>query len=338
MNTHLSLCLSLVACAVLSAALNAADWVNITTDLDGDYGWARGSNSTIAVAPGSDAVWTWIGKMGPYSTSGGKTWEALLDPAADLPSEGIVNRFVFDPADPKTCWISLMYGKGLFKTTDGGHHFTAIGGFSHLDGLTIDFSDPARKTMVIAQHEQSRSLVRSKDGGKSWRGIGMNLPENTKFTTWPLLLSADILLTNTSGWGGGSISGIWRSTNCGDDWTKVSDLAPVNFPLVTAQSTVLYPVSGGLARSTDHGVTWTQVQGPSGPAIQLPDARIAAMAGRQLMVSADDGQSWKTLGPPCPGDPSGIGPNVAYQPGHKAFIVCVSSDANSDKAMWRLSE
>ena len=127
------------------------------------------------------------------------------------------------------------------KTTDGGKTFTQLGTLNHLDGVTVDFTDPERKTIVFAQHEKSRSLMISKDGGATWSDIGKNLPENTRFTTWPLLLNSKVIITNTSGWGGGKITGIFRSEDAGETWTKVSELSPGGFPLLTSKGDIFYP-------------------------------------------------------------------------------------------------
>jgi len=332
------LCLGTLSLAVFTLPARAEMvWKNVTNDLGGDYGWARGSCSTIVVAPGTDIVYTEIGKIGVYaSKNGGENWYDTAKDTVNVP-DGIVNSFVFDPRDPNRFWFSCMYGKGLFKSTDAGKHIQQIGSFQHLDGLTIDFTDPDRKTMVFAKHEQSRSLVRSKDGGESWHGIGMNLPDGTRFTTWPLLINSDILLTNTSGWGGGTITGIWRSENCGDDWTKVSDSGPICFPLLTSKGTVFYPTYGGVLRSTDTGKTWTMIRCPvSNTPIELPDGRIAATGSQQIYISTDNGDTWTPFGPKVPVPLSGIGPNLAYAAARKAFFVCHGSDTTIDNAIWRL--
>lgn len=319
--------------------LSAAEWQDATGDLGGDYGWGEVSVSTIAAAPGTDRIYTWIRKVGLYvSTDGGKRWRETLKDATEAPSDGIPNLILFDPRDPQRLWIALMYGKGLLTSGDGGATMSQIGAFDHLDGVTIDFADPERKGMVFAKHEQSRSLVRSRDGGKSWRGIGMNLPEDTRFTSWPLLLGDGVLLTNTSGWGGGKIAGIWRSEDWGEEWSKVSEASPTGFALRTVAGSVLWPIHGGrLARSADGGRTWTPIDGsPATTPMQLPDGRLAGLRGRQLALSADDGLTWKDHGAPLVGNPSAIGPNLCYAPGRKEFFAAAPL-GKQERAVWRLA-
>lgn len=331
-----SICLLIFSCTTWVVA---SEWQDATGDLGGDYGWGDVSVSTIAAAPGTDLIYTWIRKVGLYvSKDGGKHWKETLKKADEAPSDGIPNIILFDPKDPRRLWIALMYGKGLFSSSDGGATMTQLGSFDHLDGVTVDFTDPERKELVFAKHEQSRSLVRSHDGGKSWRGIGMNLPENTRFTSWPLLLGDGVLLTNTSGWGGGSIAGIWRSDDWGEEWTKVSEASPIAFAMRTTAGTALWPLhDGGLGRSADGGKTWTAIAGgPTNTPIQLPDGSLAGLCGRQLVLSADDGVTWKPTGPALPGDPSTIGPNLCYAAGLKSYFAAAPLGKQA-RAVWQLA-
>ncbi|MEI8243050.1 MAG: sialidase family protein [bacterium] len=327
----------LLAAILFLAGTARAQWRNVTSDLGGDFGWGRGSCASIATAPGSDTVYVNIGKIGLYrSDDGGETWnDAAARDNVAFP-DGIVNLFLFDPRDPKTFWISCMYGAGLFKSVDGGRHLERISTFEHLDGVSVDFSDPARQTLLIGRHEQARSLVRSRDGGKSWRGIGKNLPEGTSFSSAPLVVDRDIFLTNTSGWDKG-IHGLWRSTDGGEEWQKVADVSPSDFPLLTSGGTAFYMAGGKLLRSTDKGATWQTLQTPvTRIPIELPDGRLAALGSRQIHLSADTGTTWRAFGPPCPVTPGFCGSCLAFGAKHRWFFVCNASDTTSTNAVWRL--
>jgi photosystem II stability/assembly factor-like uncharacterized protein len=161
---------------------------------------------------------------------------------------------------------------------------------THDDTISIDFTDPNRQTMLVGGHEQAQAVWKSTDGGQTWTNIGLNLPSGTGFSTAPLIINAQTYLVNTNtSWGGGT-PGIYRTTNGGTSWTKVSSKDPWEQPLVTANGTIYWAITDGtLAKSTDNGQTWTSVASglqngnPVRP-IELPDGRIVAVGNPKLVL------------------------------------------------------
>jgi photosystem II stability/assembly factor-like uncharacterized protein len=116
------------------------------------------------------------------STDGGKTWQKSLFVNADT---GAVD-LVMDSKHPNTLYAAMWQayrnawslssggpGSGLFKTTDGGAHWTNL---SHMKGfpqgilgkigVTVSASDP-RVVYAIVQAKEG-GVFRSADGGASW--------------------------------------------------------------------------------------------------------------------------------------------------------------------------
>jgi hypothetical protein len=122
-------------------------------------------------------------------------------------------------------------------------------------------------------------------------------------------------------WGGGS-PGVYRTTNGGTTWTRVSTQGPFGAPLVTSNGTIYWPYGNSLLKSTDSGSTWVQVG--SGlqtiRPIELVDGRLVALGSNTLVISADGGSTWSSIGSNLPYNPSGSSP-FTYSATRKAFFI-----------------
>ena len=316
------------------AAPDPAGWSNVTGNLGGAT-WGYAGVTLMAAVPKSPAVIAGVSERGLWSTNdAGATWKKLG--AADRePITHRPHRILFDPRDPAVFWVSGCYGAGIFKTTDGGKSFIRLGKLEHVDGVAVDLSDPQRKTMLAGLHEQVRSLQLSRDGGRTWQNIGDRLPQNSNFTSDPIILDGKTFLINTAGWKQGATWGIYRSADGGETWQQVSKAGPNGTPLVASDGAIYWQAlwSAGLTRSTDHGKTWTAPGGPvkSDP-IELPDHRLAGLAGDQILLSSDGGATWTKFGPPAPFKPNGI----IFSARGKSFFAWRMTDKKDPQAVARL--
>ena len=146
----------------------------------------------ILVHP-SDANLVYLAALGhPYgpnaergvfrSRDGGKTWQKVLGPNADT---GAID-LAFQPGDPNVIYAALWQtrrppwsvyppsngpGSGLYKSTDGGEHWTQIQahGFpEHVGriGLAISAASPQRVYALV--DGDAGGLYRSDDAGATW--------------------------------------------------------------------------------------------------------------------------------------------------------------------------
>jgi photosystem II stability/assembly factor-like uncharacterized protein len=142
-------------------------------------------------------VWAPNAERGVFrSKDGGKTWEKIL---FRNDSTGVVD-LVMDPHDPnvlyaglwqagRTPWLLSSGGKGsgLFKTTDGGDHWTEItrnpglpeGIWGNI-GLTVSGANSNRVWANI--EADSGGVFRSDDAGKTW--IRTNADRNLRQRGW----------------------------------------------------------------------------------------------------------------------------------------------------------
>jgi photosystem II stability/assembly factor-like uncharacterized protein len=308
-------------------------WKNVTAGVGGET-WGYAGVTLLAAVPDRDEIIAGVSESGLWSsTDGGGTWKKLgaqdREPIKNRP-----HQIIFDPKNSKTFWISGCYGAGIFRTTDGGASFRRLGKLDHVDGIAVDFSDPARRTLLTGLHEQARSLQMSRDGGETWEKIGDRLPEDSNFSSDPLILDSKTFVVNAAGWMKGKAWGVYRTSDAGKTWAKVSELGPGGRALATSGGSIFWQTmwGGGLAKSTDKGATWSKIAGPAKTnAIEIPGGRIVAIADQQLFVSKNDGASWEKLGDPLPIKAGG----VVYSPKRHAFYVWRSSDKKAADAVFR---
>src|ERR1051325_2476124 len=283
MSTHARFVHVLTAAAALfSIAFPVpAQWINVTANL-ADMPSECGNLCLLSVVPDQDRIIAGIAKRGLWQTTdGGASWSPLGQGAG---SDAIVNRpsrILYDPANAELFWESGIYNSsGVYHTTNGGRTFQHLGNARHNDYVSVDFSDPQRRTLLAGGHEQARTIWKSVDAGQSWTNIGTTLPEGTKFSSNPLLLDAASYLVNASGWGKGT-GGVFRTTDAGASWVQASTLEANGAPLSASDGSIywLLMYDRGLIRSTNQGQSWTQVCGAGvikgSKIIELPDSRLA---------------------------------------------------------------
>ena len=300
-----------------------ATWVNVTANLAGMPSEC-GNTSYLASHPATDMLITTVAKHGLWaSTDGGSSWKQLW-PAAG--AQQITNRgssMVFDPEHPMTFWESGIYnGPGVYRTTDDGATFVALGDAHHIDSVSVDLSDPQRLTLLAGGHEQQSTLYRSSDGGATWTNVGVNLPTGTNFCTNALVIDKNVHLVGCSGYAGGT-DGVFRTADGGKTWTATTTASAATSPLWASDGTIYWSLiyDRGLIKSTDQGRTWTQtVQAgvlKTGRPLELPDGRIVAAGPKTLMISTDNGGSFSPLGEAMPFAPN----TIAYSPYRNAFFI-----------------
>lgn len=325
---------------------NPGTWTNVSANLPtipSECGtiysmWAQPNSSKVHAGISRSAIWQTTTGVGNWSKLG--TGTIVLD---HRPTQ-----IIYDPVNPNTFWVSGIWpgnGAAVYKTTDGGATFqqlgnlAAVGGGRGSDGMSVDFSDPNRQLILAGAHEETNSVFKSTNGGQTWTNIGANIPVETRFTTAPLIVNSQTYLTNSTSWGGDPAgAGIWRTTNGGSTWTRVSTLAPAFPPAVGPDGTIYWSHGDQLARSTDGGATWTEVgsglRNETSP-IVLPDGRVVAIgeAGR-LRISSDRGQTFTDFGATMPIRPW----HVAYSSGQDAFYISewTCDDRVLSNGVWRL--
>ena len=263
----------------------------------------------VAVAP-SDPRIVWVGTGeandrnseswgdGVYrSTNGGDTWTHV-----GLEKSNMIARIVVHPTDPNTAWVAAMgdmwtFGgeRGLYKTTDAGKTWTkqlsAPAPYDDRTGCGDVAVDPSNPNIVYAAlYARQR-------------------------TPWSFINGPD--LTD-----GKEIGGIFRSTDGGATWTKLTKGLPgrtgrIGLSIYAKNPKVVYAVvgsdeggtadirdvtskRGGVFRTDDGGDTWTRQSGLDPRPFYFSQIRVdpendkrVYVLGFTLHVSDDAGKTWR---------------------------------------------
>jgi ferric-dicitrate binding protein FerR (iron transport regulator) len=318
-------------------------WKNVTNDVGGAV-WGRGGVTLLAAVPDRDEILAGVSNEWMWSSSdGGATWKRLGS-AGGEPIRNMPHQLLFDPVNPRTFWITGIYGPGLFKTTDGGASFRRLGSLNHLDGLAVDFSDPARRTLLVTKHLDAGGLQLSPDGGESWQSIGDRLPTATSSSSAAFILDSKTFLVDAFG-AFNSTEGIYRTTDAGTTWTRVSTILPAGPPLLASDGALYWQAKAGFAdgilKSVDRGLTWSLMKGPvKTTPVETSDGTLVGVFEQQMFSSSNGGAGWQKLGEPIPIKPvrtfTGMTYEAAvYSPPRRALYVWRNTETRSAEAIFR---
>jgi photosystem II stability/assembly factor-like uncharacterized protein len=296
-------------------------WTPATANL-ASAGAECGSVSLVSARTDRDTVLAGVTDHGLWSMDeGADSWRALGQGPGSAAITNRVSNVVYDPTRPNTFWESGIYnGGGVYRTDDGGASFQQLGSISHVDAVSVDLSDPARKTLVAGLHEQT-AVMRSTDGGQSWTKISGTLPAGVGFTSSPYVIDAQTYLIGTNH---ENNAGVFHTTDGGVTWTQVSKGAVLGQPLRTSDGHLFWVVDGGgVIASADGGLTWTtaaragSIDAGAPFLVEVAARGLAAIGRTTVTVSTDGGSTWHNVGPTMPYRPAGL----AYSPSRKIFYI-----------------
>ncbi len=122
------------------------------------------------------------------TTNGGDTWTAL---ATDLFANVKFGGIAISPNDPNTVYVAVFRGSGstsggVYKTTDGGAHWSLAGGMAgDVSHVAVNPSHPniVYAGFVDPGNPSQQGVWKSTDGGGSWRQQNGNFPLGTFSST-----------------------------------------------------------------------------------------------------------------------------------------------------------
>ncbi len=235
------------------------------------------------------------------STNGGITWTPIFDRYGSQ-SIGDVEFF---QGDQNIIWVgtgeatnrnSVGWGDGVYKSTDGGKTFTNMGlGDTHqISEILTHPTDPNVVYVAGLGHlwgySGIRGLFKTTDGGNTWTKLTNGLPDDGKTGATVITMhpdSPDVLFVGMyqrlrspyNMHSGGPSGGIFKSTDAGQSWRKLTEGLPTG---ETGQIDI------SIYRK-DPAIVWAYVEASD----ELPDD--LGVPGPGVYKSVDGGESWTYL-------------------------------------------
>ncbi len=281
---------------------------------------------TIYVGAAGGGVWK--------SENGGTTFKPIFDKYTQS-----IGAVTVDRSNPDVVWVgtgeawtrnSVSVGTGLFKTTDGGENWEHMGleDSERMSKILIDPRDSDTVYVCVTGHlwdaNQERGVYKTTDGGKSWERIlfvdsdtgcgdlamdpqepGNLYASMWQFRRWPYFFKS-----------GGSGSGLYKTTDGGKNWRKITkglpqgELGRIALAVAPSRPSVVYAAveseKTAMYRSDDLGETWRWVGSTSNVEarpfyfslllVDPTDYNRVYKPASFTSVSTDSGQTWANLG------------------------------------------
>ncbi|MFA5832700.1 MAG: T9SS type A sorting domain-containing protein [Bacteroidota bacterium] len=286
---------------------NGVVWTKITTPFI--------SGSSLAVNKSGNIF---LGQDQMYrSTDGGTTWKGLpvSFPNVTLMTESPRHELFFTAG-------GSAYQK-LYRSSDFGQTWNPMN--TGVVGIPIVgfYAD----TLLVADNYYAAKIYRSIDNGKSFKPIS-GITVLSGYVNALLGTSYQSIIAGTS-------TGIFRSTNHGKDWLKVSN-SPLSYLYQLSNGTMFgfrTFFGAGVFRSIDSGSTWVELKNGIGSTsiyslAFAPNGNLFIGANGGAFRSTDDGDNWVRIDTQKVSKPYGI--YIAVNTDGKLFFGGANSGINSN--------
>ena len=302
------------------------------------------------------------------TTDAGATWHSVWNKEGS----GSIGSIAVSLSDPNTIYAGsgeglqrpdLSTGDGVYKSTDAGKTWTHLEGLRNgqqIGQVAIDPRDANRVFVAVEGHpfgpNEERGLYRTDDGGKTFKRVlfvsnKTGASEVQIDPTNPQVVFAGMWQRQEAPWENGSFGGgeggLYRSTDGGDTWKKLTGnglpdeilqlqmtISPSNPKRIYAE---IAPVKGAvwLYRSDDGGDHWvhapeddTRPEERIGggdcpvPLVDPKDPDTVYVASIVSWKSTDAGKTWKAFR----GSPGGDDYQNVWVNPNNTKIVALASD------------
>jgi len=270
------------------------------------------------------------------TTSAGLTWKPVFD-SEHIASIGAI---AVAPSEPNVVYVGsgepdmrsdISYGNGMYKSMDAGATWKHIGleDTRQIGSILVDPRNPNLVYVAAMGHSYGpnaeRGVFRSTDGGATWKKI-LFKDENTGAIDLAFdaqntkTIYAALWQTRRPPWNvyppsNGPRSGLYKSTDGGDNWTQLTSGLPteglgrIGVAVAPSDSKRVYAIvdakNGGLYRSDDAGQTWKLADNEAriwgrgwyfgGVTVDTKNSDIVYVMNTSTYRSTDGGQSFTAI-------------------------------------------
>jgi len=270
----------------------------------------------------------------------GATWENISDGFIDV---GTIGAVAVAESDPNVIYVgtgespirgvTTSQGKGVYRSTDAGKTWSHVGldEAGQISRIEVHPTNPDVAFVAVQGQiwtpNPERGVFRTTDGGKTWQHV-LKVADTTGASdlsmdpTNPRIIYAAMWNHGRKPWyihSGGTDGGIYKTTDGGDTWTKLTGGLPetvgkIGVDVSASRPERIYaiieaePDKGGLWRSDDSGKSWKLINGhrvlhtrawyyihiTADPV----DPDTVWVLNVPLMKSIDAGKSWEKIDTP----------------------------------------
>ena len=252
-----------------------------------------GRSTTVTGVPGSPHSF-FMGSAGGvwFTDDAGTTWRNVSDSAFETGSIGAI---AVAPSDPNVVYVgtgqgalraNVSIGFGVYKSTDGGRSWRTSGlrNAGQIAKIRVHPTNPDLLYAAVIGNpfgpSEDRGVFRSRDGGATWQKVlfvsaKTGIADLAIDPSNPRVLYAAAWTGQRLPWtivSGSAESGLYKSTDGGDSWAKLSGglptgvvgkigiaISPANPDRVWAMVEA-EPSVAGLYRSDDAGHSWQHLE------------------------------------------------------------------------------
>ena len=256
--------------------------------------FSSGRIADVAIDPHNRSVWY-------VATASGGLWKTVnhgltFGPIFDEGGAYSLGCVTVDPKDSAVVWLgtgenqaqrAIGWGDGIYKSTDAGQTWKRMG-LPHSEHLAKILIDPRDSNTVLVASQGplfgpggDRGLYKTTDGGQTWKPI-LQIGENTGVTdvaadprNFDVLYAAAYQRRRHTSIivAGGPESAIYKSTDGGKTWNKLTEGVPtvdkgrIALAISPQKPDVVYATittnrqnrQSGFYRSEDAGAHWTKM-------------------------------------------------------------------------------
>ncbi len=251
---------------------------------------AGGRVTAVVGLPGQPNIY-YVGAAagGVFKTEdGGNSWTSIFTDQATAS----IGDIAIAPSDPNVIWVGtgeanirndVIDGRGVFRSTDGGHSWTAAGlpDAGQISRVIVSPTNPMDVFVAAVGHawgpNATRGVFHTTDGGRTWTKV-LYVNDSTGAADLeaepgnPMVLFAGMWQVRRYPWeleDGGEGSGLYRSMDGGATWKRLRDGLPdgplgrIAVALAPSKPTRVYALveakKGLLWSSDDLGEHWAPV-------------------------------------------------------------------------------